>query len=59
MGDAIEAAELKKASELLLEDPKAPKQSGDGIGSQLMGGAMAAFQFLAPLAAKALAPLGI
>ncbi|MEY4840248.1 MAG: hypothetical protein RLZZ374_1156, partial [Cyanobacteriota bacterium] len=59
MGDAIEAAELKKASELLLEDPKAPKKSGNGIGSQLMGGAMAAFQFLAPLAAKALVPLGI
>lgn len=59
MGDAIEAAELKKAAELLLEDPKAPKKSGNGIGSQLMGGAMAAFQFLAPLAAKALVPLGI
>ena len=59
MGDAIEAAELKKASELLLEDPKAPKKSGNGIGSQLMGGAMAALQFLAPLAAKALVPLGI
>ena len=59
MGDLIEAEQLKKASQLLLEDPKAPKQSGNGIGSQLMGGAMAAFQFLAPLAAKALVPLGI
>ena len=59
MGDPIEAAELKKASELLLEDPKAPKKSGNGIGSQLMGGAMAAFQFLAPLATKALVPLGL
>lgn len=59
MGDLIEAAQLKKASQLLLDDPKAPKQSGNGIGSQLMGGAMAAFQFLAPLAAKALVPLGI
>jgi len=59
MGDLIEAEQLKKASQLLLDDPKAPKQSGNGIGSQLMGGAMAAFQFLAPLAAKALVPLGI
>ena len=59
MGDPIEAEQLKKASQLLLEDPKAPKQSGNGIGSQLVGGALAAFQFLAPLAAKALVPLGI
>jgi tetratricopeptide (TPR) repeat protein len=59
MGDLIEAEQLKKASQLLLEDPKAPKKSGNGIGSQLMGGALAAFQFLAPLAAKALMPLGI
>jgi len=59
MGDLIEAEQLKKASQLLLDHPKAPKKSGNGIGSQLMGGAMAAFQFLAPLAAKALVPLGI
>ena len=59
MGDPIEAEQLKKASELLLEDPKAPKKSGNGMGSQLMGGALAAFQFLAPLAAKALMPMGL
>lgn len=59
MGDPIEAEQLKKASQLLLEDPKAPKKSGNGMGSQLVGGALAAFQFLAPLAAKALVPLGI
>lgn len=59
MGDAIAAAELKKASQLLLDDPKAAKKAGNGLGSQLMGGALAAFQFLAPLAAKALVPLGI
>jgi tetratricopeptide (TPR) repeat protein len=59
MGDPIEAEQLKKASQLLLEDPKAPKKSGNGIGSQLVGGALAAFQFLAPLAAKALVPLGL
>ena len=59
MGDLIEAEQLKKASQLLLDDPKAPQKSGNGIGSQLMGGAMAAFQFLAPLAAKALVPLGL
>jgi tetratricopeptide (TPR) repeat protein len=59
MGDPIEAEQLKKASQLLLDDPKAPKQSGNGMGSQLMGGALAAFQFLAPLAAKALVPMGL
>jgi tetratricopeptide (TPR) repeat protein len=59
MGDPLDAAELRKASVLLLEDPKAPKKTGNGMGSQLMGGALAAFQFLAPLAAKALVPMGI
>jgi tetratricopeptide (TPR) repeat protein len=59
MGDPIEAGQLKKASQLLLEDPKASKQAGSGMGSQLLGAAMAAFQFLAPLATKALVPLGI
>ncbi len=59
MGDPIEAQQLKKASQLLLEDPKAPKQSGNGMGSQMVGGALAAFQFLAPLAAKVLVPVGL
>ena len=59
MGNPIEAQQLKKASQLLVEDPKAPKQSGNGMGSQMVGGALAAFQFLAPLAAKAFVPLGI
>ena len=59
MGDAVGAQELKKASDLLLDDPKTPKQSGNGMGSQMVGGALAAFQFLAPLAAKALVPMGL
>jgi tetratricopeptide (TPR) repeat protein len=59
MGDPREAEQLKKASQLLLDDPKSPKKSGNGMGSQLVGGALAAFQFLVPLAAKALVPLGI
>ena len=59
MGDPIEAQQLKKASQLLVEDPKAPKQSGNGMGSQMVGGALAAFQFLAPLAAKVLVPVGL
>ena len=59
MGDPLEAAELKKASVLLLADPKAPKKTGNGMGSQLMGGALAAFKFLAPLAVKAFVPMGI
>jgi hypothetical protein len=29
------------------------------MGSQLMGGALAALQFLAPLATKALMPMGL
>jgi tetratricopeptide (TPR) repeat protein len=54
-GDKAQAQALEKAADQLLEPRKASK-GGNGLGSGLMGGAMAALQFLAPIAAKALVP---
>ncbi|MEY2749338.1 MAG: hypothetical protein RLZZ168_1354, partial [Cyanobacteriota bacterium] len=36
--------------------PNARSKGGNGLGSQLLGGAMAAFKVIAPLAAKAMLP---
>ncbi|MCP9850014.1 pentapeptide repeat-containing protein [Cyanobium sp. Morenito 9A2] len=52
-GDKEPAEQLKKASAELLNGKKGGK-GGNGLGSQLLGGAMAAFQFIAPLAVKAM-----
>ncbi len=57
-GDLGQASELEKASKQLMAPPKQAK-GGNGMGAQLLGGAMAAFQFLAPIAAKALVPTGL
>ncbi len=57
-GELDTTAQLRDASRKLLAAGKKP-QGGNGLGTQLMGGAMAAFQFLAPIAAKALIPMGI
>jgi tetratricopeptide (TPR) repeat protein len=56
-GDLAQASELEKASKQLTTPPKQAK-GGNGMGAQLAGGAMAAFQFLAPIAAKAFLPTG-
>ena len=58
MGDAPLAAELKQASQALLEKPKGVKP-GNGAGSALLGGAASAFKALAPIAIKAFMPVGI
>ena len=55
LGDREQANTLKRASELLLQPSKTPK-SGNGLGTQLVSGALAAFQALAPLAAKSMIP---
>jgi hypothetical protein len=55
LGDAEQAAALKRASEILLQPSKAAK-GGNGLGTQLVSGAIAAFQALGPLAAKAMIP---
>lgn len=56
LGDQKQAEALTKAAELLIQPTQRPK-GGNGIGSQLMTGALAAFQFLAPLAAKTMLPM--
>lgn len=56
-GDLAKAGELEKASKQLTTPAKQAK-GGNGMGSQLAVGAMAAFQFLAPIAAKAFLPTG-
>ncbi|MBM5797599.1 MAG: pentapeptide repeat-containing protein [Cyanobacteria bacterium K_Offshore_0m_m2_072] len=55
-GELQLAAELKRTSEQLQETPKAAK-AGNGKGIEAVGGAVAAFKFLAPIAAKAFMPL--
>lgn len=57
-GDNDQALQLKKASERLLKPEKNPN-GGNGLGSQLLTGAMAAFQFLAPLITKSMLPIGL
>ena len=48
--------QLKEAAKKLGEEP-AKDKAGNGLGPQLLGGAMAALQVLAPLAIKAFAPM--
>ena len=55
-GDVITAEKLRQASEELLNAPKKNK-GGNGMGSQILSGAMSAIQTLAPLAVKFLAPM--
>ena len=56
MGDQEQAKALDQAATLLLVAPNARSKGGNGLGSQLLGGAMAAFKVIAPLAAKAMLP---
>jgi len=58
MGDQTLADALNRASRALTEQPS-KTQSGNGAGSALLGGAATAFKVLAPLALKALIPIGI
>jgi hypothetical protein len=55
MGDEPQAKALERASEKLLAPSKTAKR-GNGMGSALLGGAMAAFKMIAPIAAKAMLP---
>lgn len=57
-GDGEQAASLEAAA-MRLEQPSKPAAGGNGVGSQLLGGALALFQFLAPIAARALIPMAL
>lgn len=55
-GDAQQAQQLRQAAAALAAPGEKPR-SGNGLGGQLLGGAVGLFQNLAPLALKYLAPL--
>ena len=55
-GDDEKVKQLQDLAKSVQQDPKSSK-SGNGFGSQLVQGAMSAFQALAPLAIKAFAGL--
>jgi len=56
-GDLIKAEQLELASKRTNEPRKQSPQSGNGIGSTLLSGAISAFQILGPMALRALSPL--
>lgn len=58
-GESESANQLSTAASQLTAPQKKQTQGGNGIGSQLVSGALGAVQFLAPLAVKAFMPLGL
>lgn len=57
-GEQEQALQLKQAAEKMVASAKSDTPGGNGAGSKALRGALAAFQFLAPLAAKAFLPMG-
>ncbi len=57
-GETTEADKLVNAANQLINPANQPRR-GNGMGSQFLSGTLAAFKFLAPLAAKAFVPIGI
>jgi tetratricopeptide (TPR) repeat protein len=58
-GQEEQALQLKQAAEQVVTSAKSESRGGSGAGSKALGSALAAFQFLAPLAAKAFLPMGL
>jgi uncharacterized protein YjbI with pentapeptide repeats len=57
-GDMVKADQLKEASQRVYASPNQPDtQSGNGVGSALISGALSAAQALAPIALKSLMPI--
>jgi len=57
-GDAVEAKRIQEASRQVAAAP-GKKPAANGMGSALLTGAVGLAQFLAPLAMKALVPMGL
>jgi len=57
-GEDQPAQELEQAANALRQPEQRPR-GGNGMGSQMLGGALTAIKLLAPLAAKAFIPMGI
>lgn len=58
-GEQEQALQLKQAAKTVVASTKPDTPGGNGAGSKALSGALAAFQFLAPLAAKAFLPMGL
>lgn len=58
-GEQEQVLQLKQAAETVMASTKPNTPDGNGAGSKALSGALAAFQFLAPLAAKAFLPMGL
>ena len=56
-GEEAEASQLRQVAKQLNNSSGQPGDSGNGIGSATLSGALGVLQFLAPLAAKAFLPL--
>ena len=57
-GELEQSQQLKQAAETVVASAKSDDAGGNGAGSKALSGALAAFQFLAPIAAKAFLPMG-
>ncbi|MFN9991200.1 MAG: pentapeptide repeat-containing protein, partial [Cyanobacteriota bacterium] len=57
-GDAVEAKRIQAAAGQVAAAP-GKKAAGNGMGGALLNGAVGLAQFLAPLAMKALVPMGL
>ena len=55
-GDTVKADQLELASKKVHQPQKNPAESGNGIGSTILTGAISALQTLGPLALRALSP---
>lgn len=56
-GEQEQALQLKQAAESVMASTKSDQPGGNGVGSKALSGTLSAFQFLAPLAAKAFLPM--
>ena len=56
-GDSVKAEQLRRASEKIFAPVGSSNQSGNGMGSTLLNGALSTMKALAPFALKALAPM--
>lgn len=56
-GELEQSRQLQDTADRLNDPEKPAGKAGNGLGSQLLGGALGVMQMLAPLAAKALIPL--
>ena len=57
-GEQKQAMQLKEAAEKIVTTSEKDTEKGNGTGSKALSGALSALQFMVPIAAKALMPMG-